>query len=304
MAAAASSELVHNFPPYFQILKNGIVKRFFNDSFFPTTGDEPNADGVLTKDVVVSSDPKVGARLFLPKITDPTRKLPLLVYIHGGAFSIGSAFIQLFTSYVSSLVASANVIAVSVDYRLAPENPIPACYEDTWEVLKWVASHGSGQGSDPWLNTHADFSRVFLAGDSAGANIAHNMAVRVGSEDPGMKISGMALVHPFFGNNEVSPMWKVICPDISGYDDPRYNPAANPGLMGKIGCGKVLVCIAGNDELKDRALSYYEALKKSAWGGEAEIFETEGEGHVFHVFNQACDKAGVLKKKMADYFNN
>ncbi|KAK1384517.1 2-hydroxyisoflavanone dehydratase-like [Heracleum sosnowskyi] len=302
--ASSDAQVVHNFPPYFQILKNGTVKRFFNDSFFPPTGDTPNTDGVLTRDVVVSSDPKVGARLFLPKLPDPTRKLPLLVYIHGGAFSIGSAFIQLFTSYVSSLVTSANVIAVSIEYRLAPENPIPACYEDSWEVLKWVGSHGSGQGSDPWLNQHADFGRVFLAGDSAGANIAQNMAVRVGSEGPGMKISGMVLVHPFFGNEEVSPMWKVICPDTSGYDDPRYNPAANPGLMSKIGCGKVLVCTAGNDNLKDRGWSYYEALKKSEWGGEVEMFETEGEGHVFHVFHQTCEKAVVLRKKIAAYLNN
>ncbi|KAL1831881.1 hypothetical protein ACET3Z_001532 [Daucus carota] len=301
---ASDEELVHNFPPYFQVLKNGAVKRFFNDSFFPTTGDEPNSDGVLTRDVVVSTETKVGARLFLPKITDPTRKLPLLVYIHGGGFSIGSAFFKLLTDYVSSLVALSGVVAVSVEYRLAPENPIPACYQDTWEVLKWVGGHGSGQGSDPWLNKYADFGRVILAGDSAGANIAHNMAVRVGSEDPGVKISGMVLVHPFFGNDEVSPMWKVICPDTSGPDDPRYNPAANPGLMAKIGCGKVLVCTAGNDELKGRGWSYYEALKKSEWSGETEIFETEGEGHVFHVFNPACEKAAVLREKIARYFNN
>lgn len=46
---------------------------------------------------------------------------------------------------VVSLVAEANVIAISVDYRLAPEYPIPIAYEDSWAALKWVASHCNGQ---------------------------------------------------------------------------------------------------------------------------------------------------------------
>ncbi|XP_074367320.1 putative carboxylesterase 13 [Apium graveolens] len=132
-----------------------------------------------------------------PVSSYPTRKLPVLIYVHGGAFSIGSAFSEFYTNYVSSLVASSNVIAVSADYRLAPENPIPACYDDSWEVFKWVASHGSGSGSDPWLTNDADFNRVFVAGDSAGANIGHDIVSRVGSDQDGvgMEISGLVLVH-------------------------------------------------------------------------------------------------------------
>lgn len=66
----------------------------------------------------------------MPRIpnNNPEKKLPLVVYIHGGGFSIASAFHLGYHKYVSSLVAQANVIAVSVDHRLAPEHPIPACY--------------------------------------------------------------------------------------------------------------------------------------------------------------------------------
>lgn len=262
---------------------------------------------MITKDVVVSSQPKVSARLFLPEISDPNRKLPVLIYVHGGAFSIGSGFSETYTNHVSSLVAGSNVIAVSVDYRLAPENPIPACYDDSWEVFKWVASHGSGSGSgsDPWLANHGDFTRVFVAGDSAGANIAHDIVIRVGSGEDGVgvKISGMVLVHPYFGSDEVTPMMKVIYPDISGYDDPRYNPAANPGLMGKIKCGKVLICVAENDGIKDRGVKYYEVLKKSEFEGEVEFVETKGEAHVFHLFNQTGEKAGELMKIIGSFLN-
>ncbi|TXG64353.1 hypothetical protein EZV62_011347 [Acer yangbiense] len=77
----------------------------------------------------------------------------------------------------------AKIIAVSVDYRLAPENPVPAAYEDSWTTLKWVASHFNGKGSEDWLNRHADFQRVFLSGDSAGANIANRMAIKHGHEE-------------------------------------------------------------------------------------------------------------------------
>ncbi|KAK4849892.1 hypothetical protein QYF36_001844 [Acer negundo] len=87
----------------------------------------------------------------------------------------------MYHNYGNALVAEANVIAVSVNYMKAPEHPIPAAYEDSWAALKWVASHSSnnsgGGGPESWLNHHADFVRVFLAGDIAGANITHNIAM-------------------------------------------------------------------------------------------------------------------------------
>ncbi|KAL8156251.1 hypothetical protein AgCh_001375 [Apium graveolens] len=190
--------------------------------------------------------------------------------------------------------------------KLAPENPIPACYDDSWEVFKWVASHGSGSGSDPWLTNDADFNRVFVARDSAGANIGHDIVSRVGSDQDGvgMEISGLVLVHPYFGGDEVSPMMKVLYPGISGYADPRYNPAANPGLIGKIKCGKVMVCVAEKDGIKDRGVKYYEVLKKSEYQGEVEIVETLGEAHVFHLFNQTSEIAGQLMKIITSFLNN
>ncbi|KAK9138033.1 hypothetical protein Sjap_008627 [Stephania japonica] len=58
------------------------------------------------------------------------------------------------------------VVAVSVDYRLAPEHPLPIAYHDSWAALQWARSHstGRGPGPEPWLNDHVDFDRVNLAG--------------------------------------------------------------------------------------------------------------------------------------------
>ncbi|GKB34276.1 2-hydroxyisoflavanone dehydratase-like protein [Tanacetum coccineum] len=67
-----------------------------------------------------------------------------------------------------------------------------------------------------------------------------------------------------------------ICPGSSGVTDPRINPAAEPGLTEKIVCGKVLVCVAGDDTLKDRGVMYYELFKNSGWNGEVEIVESKG----------------------------
>jgi hypothetical protein len=55
-------------------------------------------------------------------------------------------------------------------------------YDDSWTALKWVASHDNGDGPEEWLNSHADFSKVFFSGDRAGANISHHMAMRHGQD--------------------------------------------------------------------------------------------------------------------------
>ncbi|KAK2991494.1 hypothetical protein RJ640_016529 [Escallonia rubra] len=128
------------------------VDRFLGSPFVPAS-DYHQTLAVRSKDIAIST---ASARLFLPKTTEPNEKLPLLIYIHGGAFS------SAYHNYLSSLVEESNVIAVSIEYRLAPEPPIPACYEDCYAVMKWVAQHnnsGDRPGLDPWLNEHADLGR-------------------------------------------------------------------------------------------------------------------------------------------------
>ncbi|KAF3623549.1 hypothetical protein FXO38_30691 [Capsicum annuum] len=75
-------------------------------------------------------------RLYLPKITQNDEKFPLLVYFRGGGFAIESAFSTYYDSYLHSLAAETNVLAVFIQYRLAPEHKIPACYDDSWAVMK------------------------------------------------------------------------------------------------------------------------------------------------------------------------
>ncbi|GKU99323.1 hypothetical protein SLEP1_g12191 [Rubroshorea leprosula] len=297
-----SSDIVHEFLPLFRIYKDGRVERLMGTETIPPSTD-PHT-GVQSKDIIVSTENNLSARLFLPKLRSPHQRLPLLIYIHGGAFSVASPFSPIYHRYLTSLVNEANVIAVSVQYRRAPEHPLPTAYDDTWEAIKWAASHVKGNGPEPWLNDHVDFQRVFLAGDSAGANIAHNSAMKVGVDGlDAVRIHGLVLVHPFFMNNEPDKLIEFIFPSSSGCNDPRMNPVSAGAELAQLGCSKVLVFVAGKDWLKDRGCSYYEALKKSGWSGTAQVVETEGEDHAFHLFNPACEKAKDLMKHVASFLN-
>ncbi|KAG6653113.1 hypothetical protein CIPAW_05G052700 [Carya illinoinensis] len=177
----SSSEIAHDHSPFLKIYKDGRIERFIGTEVVSPSLDPQT--GVESKDVVISPETGVAVRIYIPKATIQTqKKLPVLVYFHGGGFCVETAFSPQYHRYLNSVVSEASVVAVSVDYRRAPEHPLPVAYDDSWAVLKWVESHADEKGPDEWLKSHADFERVFLAGDSAGANIAHHMGLRVGAE--------------------------------------------------------------------------------------------------------------------------
>ncbi|KAI6677888.1 hypothetical protein NL676_038684 [Syzygium grande] len=297
---ANNGDVLHEFFPFFKVYKDGRVERLMPMEKLKVP---PSEDAeVRSKDVTISSEPAVSARVFMPCGPGPAERLPVPIYIHGGGFSIGSAFHRGYHEYVSWLVAKARVVAVSIEYRLAPENPIPACYDDAWAATQWALGHANGNGPDQWLNEHADFGRVYISGDSAGANISHNVLVRIGRTGlpAGVTIAGVATVHPYFGGTDDDRMWLYLCPENSGLADPRLKPP--PEDLARTGCQKVLVFVAERDHLRGRGLWYYEELKKSGWGGTVEIVEHEDESHVFHLLKPHCDKALDLKDKLVAFF--
>ncbi|PKI39263.1 probable carboxylesterase 12 [Punica granatum] len=293
--ASADGEIAHKFR-FFHVYKDGNIKFFF-PSIEKIPPFEDPATGVRSKDVTISSDPPVSVRLFLPKAAAAPggSKLPLLFYIHGGAFHMQSAFSHQYHSFVAAVAAQANCVAVSVEYGLFPDRPIPACYEDSWAALQWVATR-----QDPWIAEHADLNRVFLAGDSAGGNILYNLAARVGSVGlPGAKVVGAILVHPYFGGTEDDHMWLFMCPTNGGMEDPRLKPAKED--LARLGCERVLVFVAEKDHLMEVGIRYVEELKKSGWGGSVELVKNLGEEHCFHLFDPKYEKAVELKNKFVSF---
>lgn len=330
---STSSEVAIDLSPLLKLYKDGHVERLIGCDVVPP-GHDP-ATNVESKDIVISKDNDVSARIYIPKLTDQTQKLPLFLYFHGGGFCIETPSSSTYHKFLNSIVSKANVIGVSVHYRRAPEHPVPIAHEDSWTSLKWVASHFNGNGPEEWLNRNVDFGKVFFGGDSAGANIAHYMAIRVGSHglpgaDPiqgsefllerpcaGVNFKGMVLVHPYFWGVErvgsearkpehvalVENLWRFTCPTTVGSDDPLMNPEKDPNL-GKLACERVMVFVAENDLLKDRGWYYKELLEKCGWNGVVEVIEAKGEGHVFHLLNPDCDNAVSLLDRVASFINH
>ncbi|KAK9176829.1 hypothetical protein WN944_028848 [Citrus x changshan-huyou] len=293
--ASSDSEIAKEFR-FFRVYKDGRVELFEPDCEKIQPSDD-STTGVRSKDVVISSEPPVSARIFIPyEAQNPNQnKLPLLFYLRGGGFCRQSAFGPRYHNFCSVFSAQANAIVVSVEYGNFPDRPIPACYEDSWAALNWVASHVSGNGPEPWLNDHADFGKVLIGGASAGGNIAHTLAFRVGTIGlPCVKLVGVIMVHPFFGGTspEEDATWLYMCPTNAGFQDPRLKPPAED--LARLGCERVLIFVAEKDFLKPVAMNYYEDLKKSGWKGTVELFETHGEGHSFYFDNLKCEKAVEL----------
>lgn len=298
-----TDEVIFNFLNKFKIYKDGRIERLEGEEFVPPS---PDSDaGVRSKDVVISPKTGLCGRLFLPETTG---KLSFLLYIHGGAFCICTPFSPVYNNYVASLAERANVVALSIHYRRATEHLLPTAYDDAGEALRWAASHSGGDGPEEWLNRHADFQRAFVVGDSAGGTLTHSVVLRAGLDRVnGLRIMGMVLFNPYFTNDdEPDRLLEIIFPTSSGPNDPRVNPGADPKL-GSLGCGKVLIFVAELDFLRDRGWNYYKALKKIGWpqpGGSLEIMETEGEDHVFHLYDPDCEKALAIMDKTVSFLKH
>ncbi|KAG0543976.1 hypothetical protein BDA96_02G235600 [Sorghum bicolor] len=310
---------------FFRLFSDGHVERTGGMDTVPAGFDADT--GVISKDVVIDAATGVAARLYLPSIqtvrTPSTsdggctaKKLPVLVVFHGGFFILGSSRDPNFHRYMNWLVASARVVAVSVDYRLAPEHPLPAAYDDSWAALNWAVSGAA----DPWLSDHGDLGRVFVAGASAGANIAHNMAVAAAGMNglqAAPRLEGVILLHPSFcGEQRMEDeaeefleankkRWAVIFPGASnGSDDPRINPmaagAGAPGLA-RLAGKKLFVSTASEDARAPRGRAYCDAVRTGGWTGKLQWFESEGKGHCFFVHDYGSHEAVALMDQVVAF---
>ncbi|CAG7872848.1 unnamed protein product [Brassica rapa] len=307
------SEIDVDNSPAYRVYKSGRIERLSGETFKPPSPLTPE-NGVVSKDTLFSPEHNLSVRIFLPEKASAAtgEKLPLLVYFHGGGFVIETAFSPTYHTFLTTTVAAAGCLAVSVDYRRAPEFPIPVPYEDSWDALKWVLSHISGAGPEQWINKHADFEKLFLAGDSAGGNICHHLATRAKREGIDSVISGVVLIHPYFWGKApvdefetrderkrkgVEARWRVASPNSEeGVDDPLFNVD-----ISGLGCGRVLVVVAGDDTFARQGLGYVAKLEKSGWEGEVEVMEIKDEGHVHHLKSPDTDNARKVVNKVAEF---
>ena len=137
---------------------------------------------------------QVPCRLYLP---DRAEKPPLIIYAHGGGFMQGS--LASWDAMLRELVRQSGVAALSVDYRLSPEQRFPVAFEEMVAMVRLAAREGAGFGVDP--------ARLAVGGDSAGANLA--LAAALASRDAGQREVGfMLLIYGCFSTDTGSPSWQ------------------------------------------------------------------------------------------------
>ncbi|XP_057799928.1 probable carboxylesterase 17 [Salvia miltiorrhiza] len=295
--------LIAEAPRFLQVFSDGSVVR---------AAHQTAACSATSKDVTVDPSKPITARIFLPAAPSAsTPPLPVLVYFHGGGFCIGTTTWLGYHHFLENLSAAAGAIVLSVDYRLAPENKLPAAYDDGSAALEWLSGAGAGE---PWLR-NADLSRVFLAGDSAGGNIAHHLAVNFaggGNFPANIPIRGILPIHPYFGAEAPTEgeraagamndmFWKLSLPEGADRDSYGCNFESAEAEWGLFPATAVFV--AGLDFLRERGVMYADFLKKKGVKN-VRLIEAEGENHVFHAWNPNSEAAVLLQNQIKEFMQS
>ncbi|XP_061372132.1 carboxylesterase 15 [Gastrolobium bilobum] len=310
---------------FLQLYSDGSVIRS-NNIDFPVSAIEDQST-VTFKDILFDKRFNLFLRLYKPQHSsnnDNNKKLPVVMFFHGGGFCFGSRTWPHIHNCCVRLASGLQAVVVAPDYRLAPENRLPAAVDDAVEAVRWLQRQGlclkeDGIGGDTWLNDDVDFDRVFIVGDSSGGNIAHQLAVRLGSGsremDP-VRIRGYVLLAPFFGGevrtkSEEGPpeqmlnlelldrFWRMSMPVGETRDHPLANPFG-PGSpnLGEVKLDPILVIVGGNELLKDRAADYASRLKEL--GKDIEYVEFEGNQHGFFThdsYSQVAEEVILILKR-------
>jgi acetyl esterase/lipase len=201
-----------------------------------------------------------------------------------------------------------------VNYRLAPEHRFPSPYDDGLDVLKFLdRDRNRNRNRDVQvLPEIADVSKCFLAGDSAGGNLAHHLAVRACRERfRVVNVVGLISIQPYFGGEERTEseirlaraplvsmartdwLWKAFLPDGANRDHEAAN-VSGPNAVDISGLEfpDTIVFVGGFDPLQDWQRRYYNWLKKS--GKEALLMEYPNMIHAFYLFPELPESSQLI----------
>jgi acetyl esterase len=220
--------------------------------------------GLSVIDLAVAGVP---VRCYRPAGTAPENGWSCVVYLHGGGWVVGD--LESHDFLTAALAADLSAVVIAVDYRLAPEFPFPAAFDDCLAVWRAVQQQSSELGVDP--------QRVAIAGDSAGGNLA--AAVCLALRDAGeAQPKGQALLYPGLGGAADLPS-RSECADaplLSSNDlecyralylthrDQEKLPYAMPLMSTDFSAlAPAFVAAAQYDPLRDDGVCYHKALKSA-----------------------------------------
>ena len=229
------------------------------------------------------------------------RLLPVLVFFHGGGWVIGD--LDTHDTLCRQLANASGCAVVATDYRLAPENPFPAGFEDCVAATEWVRRNAVALG--------VDGNRIAVGGDSAGGNLA--AAVAINQRDVGTPLAFQLLIYPVTDQKGGTPshvrngQGYLLTNDTMNYyrdhyvSDPadhldwRASPLVRPDLSE---LPPAFVLTAGYDPLRDEGLYYAQRL--SDCGGDATYLCFERQIHGFILMGKVIDEANAAVAFCAD----
>jgi acetyl esterase/lipase len=244
--------------------------------------------------------PPVKLRTYWNADADPLA--PAVVWLHGGGFALG--FCELDDDLCAWLATEVGCHVIAPEYRLAPENPFPAGFDDAYDTVEWVTHQASRLGVDP--------HRIAVAGGSAGGALAATVCQRARDEG-GPVIACQLLVYPVIDDRMRTESMRLYT-DTPIFDRPaaelmweRYlgpqrtapPPYAAPMRAASLaGLPAAYVLTADIDPLRDEGLAY--ATRLIADGVETELHHFPG---AFHGFDTVIPTALIAQRAWADYAN-
>ncbi len=260
------------------VLNDVVARRQAYRELAVTMWPTPPAVALVESHVLELDGRSLAARLYIPA-RDEGRAL--LLFFHGGSFIVGD--LDSHDAICRRLAEDTSMRVLSVDYRLAPENPFPAAVNDAIDVTRFVIAH-VGEFSQPQ-------SRVVVVGDSAGATLAAvaAAATRGDAKPPFAQV----LLYPTLGPEvltgsahnfaagfllEVEQLRRDYVTYLAGASpiDERIAPLMSLDLSGSI---PAIIVVAECDPLRDEAIAYAGLLEH--FGGRVEVLEAEGMTHGF-----------------------
>jgi acetyl esterase len=216
---------------------------------------------------------------------------PLLVYFHGGGFTIGSiASHDILCRELSRLTPCA---VISVDYRLAPEYKFPVAFDDAWDAVRWIAAHAAQLGVDE--------KRLALGGDSAGGTLATASAIMARDERIPLALQllfypGVAEIYDAPSHTAFEQGLVLEKPHIEWFFDQfipkaqrgdwRFAPLNAPDVEG---VAPAWFGLAELDPLVDDCIAYADKLRLAGVPVDMEIYR--GVTHEFIKMGRALPQA-------------
>jgi acetyl esterase len=240
----------------------------------------------------------VPARLYRPVAA----RLPLVVYLHGGGWTIGS--LESHDRMCRRLADGSGAAVLAIGYRLAPEDPWPASVDDTVAALRWVASAPAELGEAP--------RAVAVVGDSAGGTLAALACLRLRDEYPAALPGLQALLYANTDLTGAQPSmrekaagWGLDAemvrffnsqwvPDQTRWSDPGVSPLHAPDLSG---LPSALIVTAEHDPLRDESEAYARRLRQA--GIEVELRREPGLIHNFMLLDEISPACAAAADRVA-----